>query len=76
MVFAISVFLSTVVLLVTQPALGHHSPAAFDGDAVVTIEGTVIQFDFRNPHVYFYVESTDEAGSTVEWEGNRTGRPS
>ena len=68
MVFAISVFISAVVLLVTQPALGHHSPAAFDGDAVVTIEGTVTQFDFRNPHVYFYVESTDEAGSTVEWE--------
>ena len=68
MVFAISIFISTVGLLATQPALGHHSPAAFDGDAVVTIEGTVTQFDFRNPHVYFYVESTDEAGSTVEWE--------
>jgi len=53
MVFAISIFISTVGLLATQPALGHHSPAAFDGDAVVTIEGTVTQFDFRNPEPYW-----------------------
>ena len=59
---------SIVILLATQSALGHHSPIAFNEEAVINVEGTVTRFDFRNPHVYFYMESTDDAGNSVEWE--------
>jgi len=68
MIVAISMLFSAMILLATQPALGHHSPIAFDGDAVVTIQGIVTRFDFKNPHVYIYMESTDDAGDVVEWE--------
>jgi hypothetical protein len=37
-------------------------------DSVVTFEGTVTEFSWRNPHVYFTVESTDEHGEQIEWE--------
>lgn len=61
--------LSLAAALVTmQPSQAHHSPAAFDGEAVVSVTGTVTRFDFRNPHVYIYMESVDDTGSAVSWE--------
>ena len=61
----------TVVLAVlfglTSPASSHHSDAGMDMDSVVTFEGTVTQFNWRNPHVYFTVETTAPGGETVEW---------
>ena len=60
--------IAALALLVIAPASGHHSEAGFDTDAVVAFEGTVSRFSWRNPHVYIYVEGTDAAGATVEWE--------
>jgi len=68
MVSARHMLFSALILLAAPTAWAHHSPAAFDGEAVVTVEGTVTRYDFKNPHVYVYVEATDEAGGTVEWE--------
>jgi hypothetical protein len=52
---------------VSLSSVAHHSPAAFDEDSVVRVEGTVSRFDWRNPHVYIYVDATDAAGNAVEW---------
>ncbi len=38
---------------IAAPALGHHSYAGLDMRSVVTIEGTVMEFAWRNPHVKF-----------------------
>lgn len=48
-------------------AWGHHSDAGLDMQNVVTFEGTVTAFHWRNPHVYFTVETEDENGESVEW---------
>jgi len=60
--------------MVTGPAVAHHSPAAFDRDSTVVIQGTVTRFDWKNPHVYIYVDGTNDAGQTGEWlvEGDPT----
>jgi len=55
-------------LVLVLPASGHHSPAAFDGDAVITVQGTVTRFDFKNPHVYIYMDSMDDSGGAIAWE--------
>ena len=47
---------------------GHHSDAGMDIDSVVTFEGTVTEYAWRNPHVYITVETTDELGEPIEWE--------
>ena len=54
-------------LAFAMPALGHHSDAGLDMNSVVTIEGTVTEFSWRNPHVYINVEAEDEHGETSEW---------
>jgi hypothetical protein len=44
------------------PALAHHSFAMFDFSKVVTITGTVKEFQWTNPHVVLWVNA-DAAGS-------------
>lgn len=58
---------AAAALLIAGPALGHHSDAGLDMNSITTIEGTVTQFAWRNPHVYFTVASADERGELVEW---------
>ena len=59
---------SAVLLALGGPALGHHSDAALDIETVLTIEGTVTEWSLRNPHSYFAVETTNDAGETISWE--------
>lgn len=43
-------------------ALAHHSPSAFDTRSEITIEGTLTQVDWANPHIYLTVETTGPGG--------------
>jgi hypothetical protein len=54
-------------LVLASPVSGHHSDVGLEMDSVVTFEGTVTEFNWRNPHVYFTVETTDESGEQIEW---------
>jgi hypothetical protein len=56
------------VLFIATPVFGHHSNSALDMSSVTTIEGTVIEYSLRNPHSYFVVETTNQAGETVSWD--------
>jgi hypothetical protein len=58
------------VVTVTMCALSvaaHHSPAGFNMESVVVIQGRVSRLDWRNPHVYFNVETTNDAGEELAW---------
>ena len=61
----IAVFFTTLAL--ASSVTGHHSDAGLDMESLVTLEGTVTEFSWRNPHVYFTVETTDERGEPLEW---------
>ena len=45
-------------------ALAHHSPAAYDMQTERTVEGTVTDYDWGNPHVYLSVR---ENGGDRVW---------
>jgi hypothetical protein len=55
------------MILVTSTASGHHSPAGFILDSRITIQGTVSRLDWRNPHVYIYIDARNGAGEKREW---------
>lgn len=46
----------------------HHSPAPFDLEETVAIEGVVARYHWANPHVYIDVEVTREDGNKEIWE--------
>ena len=52
---------------IVSPALSHHSHAMFDHSKEVSVTGTVTQFVFRNPHVFLYVDVTDDKGETKNY---------
>jgi hypothetical protein len=49
-------------LLVSAPALAHHSFAMFDRQKQVTLKGTVKEFQWTNPHSFIEIEAPDEKG--------------
>ena len=51
------------------PAEAHHNSAPFYDDAQeVEVVGTVLRFNFRNPHSFIFIEAENEDGEMVEWE--------
>jgi Family of unknown function (DUF6152) len=56
-------------LFVSGSALfAHHSFAAtYKEDEKQKIEGTVVQFLFRNPHSFLHVDAPDEKGVMQTW---------
>jgi len=63
-----SSILAVAALLAGAPAHAHHSRAIYDLERSMTIDGTVTKFEWANPHVYLFVETTDVAGNSVVWE--------
>ena len=61
-------FLFTAVLMVGSPVLAHHgSGVSYILNKGVTMEGTVTEFRWQNPHVYIMYDVKDAQGNVVTW---------
>jgi primosomal replication protein N len=61
--------IAVALLLAASPALvAHHSFAAeYDSKKPVTLTGIVTKVEWMNPHVYFFIDVTDEKGNVINW---------
>jgi len=62
----LGVFAAT--LLSSGVAYAHHSfQATYDTEKTITIKGTLVSFDFRNPHSFVHVMAPDSDGQMQRW---------
>ncbi len=59
-------FLVGALLLFVTPCLAHHSFAMFDQTRTVTLQGTVKELQWTNPHCYLQVLVPGQ-NATAEW---------
>jgi hypothetical protein len=67
--FALSACIAVAGLLTASPpATAHHSFAAeFDANQPVTLQGTVTQMDWVNPHSWIHLDVKNPDGSVTKW---------
>jgi hypothetical protein len=64
-----------LAILLSLSALAHHSTAIYDNDNPVELAGTVVEWQFVNPHTFIVLETIDPStGKTTVWnlEGGNT----
>jgi hypothetical protein len=66
--FLRSGFVLFAVVLVTVPLFAHHGRgASYDTSRIETIQGTVSEWAWRNPHCALYVDVKGPDGKVVNW---------
>ena len=56
-----------VLLLASAPLFAHHGTSAYDTTKLITVKGTVSDFQFNNPHVMISVDAKDDKGKVETW---------
>jgi hypothetical protein len=50
-----------------RPAAAHHSAAPFDQTKQMTLTGTVMEFDWTNPHTWIWLNVPNDKGGVDKW---------
>ena len=58
-------------LIAGMPASAHHGRASYS-DEIITLDATVTEFRFVNPHVQIYFDITGKTGEVEHWQGELT----
>jgi len=66
-VFAVAVF-ALVLAMLSSVVFAHHSRAHY-GREEMTTRGSVIEYKWRNPHVFVVWETKDQSGKPTQWVG-------
>jgi len=51
----------------TTLATAHHSAAVFDASVSKVITGTVVKFDYSNPHTWVWLDVPNDQGGMDTW---------
>jgi hypothetical protein len=58
---------AVMALTLALPAFAHHSFAMFDAAKETTLQGTVKEFQWTNPHAWVQLIVPGPDGKTTEW---------
>jgi hypothetical protein len=57
-----------IVALASIPVRAHHAHAAFRLDQTVTVQGTLLELRYANPHVLLRIQTAEGVVYTAEWQ--------
>ncbi|HVS87051.1 MAG TPA: DUF6152 family protein [Candidatus Acidoferrum sp.] len=60
------------LLAVSSSTFAHHGTANYDMTKVVTLKGTVTDFQFINPHTLILFDVKNEKGIVEHWQAEAT----
>ena len=66
--FALFLAVTFAALLVSAPLQAHHGEANYDTDKVVSVKGTVSDFEFINPHTLITLDVKNDKGEIEKWD--------
>lgn len=56
------------LMAIATSGFAHHSETAeFDSNDPVSVTGIIKAVEWNNPHVWFYVDVTDDSGEVTTW---------
>ena len=58
---------AAAVAVFAMPVIAHHSFAMFDASKTLTLEGTIKEFQWTNPHSWIHLTVNDSEGKPVLW---------
>jgi hypothetical protein len=61
-----------VSLWLASPLAAHHSMTGFDRKNTLSLEGTVKDFSWQNPHCYIELDVPGKTGQVVTWNVEMT----
>jgi len=64
---ALCLVITFAALLVSAPLFAHHGEANYDTDKVVSVKGTVSDFEFINPHTLITLDVKNDKGEIEKW---------
>jgi hypothetical protein len=53
-------------------AVAHHGSTAYNTSEPYTVTGTVVEFQFLNPHCIISLEAKEDSGTVQKWQGELT----
>jgi hypothetical protein len=65
--FVLFLTVTFATLLISAPLLAHHGEANYDTEKVVSVKGTVSDFEFINPHTLITVDVKTDKGEIEKW---------
>lgn len=51
----------------TSAAIAHHGQASYEPDKTLTLQGTVTEWIWANPHCYLKLDVRDTTGAITKW---------
>lgn len=64
--------LAAIVLSPTHLLVAHHSFAAEYRGTPITLNATIVRFEWMNPHTRIYLNVTDARGTVTPWNAKGT----
>lgn len=71
-----SAFGAGLLLVVCAPVFAHHGTAtSYDNSKTFTVQATVTEFRYANPHPQLFFDVKDDKGNVTHWSGEIAPNP-